>query len=43
MLNLCTTVIPTVNKTGFDILIIETNALLGKRQEDAETFQHIAS
>ena len=24
-----------VNKTGFDSLIIETNALFGKRREDA--------
>ena len=38
-----------VNKTGFDILIIETNALFGKRWEDAglknfaEIFKPIAS
>ena len=28
---------PIVNKTGFDILTIETNALLGKRQYGIKT------
>ena len=30
-INFCFIPPPMVNKTGFDIFIIETNALLGKR------------